>query len=175
MTKERIIKLCVFAIYWLFTLISIIIDFSGWTLFFNLIVFLPITICMTFDFDVPSLFILIIYFAFMIILSLIGTISGIVNNTFAWYSYILMFIEMVCMVGALFLAIHILRNKPRIANLYIIIVTAIYCLAMVADMIIDVARGTKFDFFLFSSNILLYVLICLYFVFRKDKEIQIFK
>lgn len=172
--NKFLIKLILFCVFWAASLISICVNFSFWTLFFELLVYLPVTLCMLINKDVPALLILILYSAFNIILNSISFIAAIVNNTFKVMQIAYIIIVLLYNIGVIVLSISVLRNKPKMNNLYIIILTLAFLMITIIDFI--VSKTYKFyDWVILISNVALPCLTCVYFIYLEEKEREIFK
>ena len=173
--KARLIKLIIFIAFWIITIINIITRFSAFNLILNLLLFLPVTIFIVLDRDVPALLILIIYFVFMCILQVLGVISGIQNKSYQIINYIFSAIIMVYYLGMMLYAVKILSNKGKIPNKYLLICFLVFFICILVSNIIDALNGNNTDWFSFIGTALFEILIITYFVFYDKNDIEIFK
>lgn len=180
--KINIKLLIIFIALYLFNTIELALNFSAGKLILILITIVPMTILMLINTHVPSLFILILFGVFEIILNLLGVYAFFANQSFNVVSLLIIIISVFMYTLIIDDAIRILRNKEKVNKLYLYIIFTVFLIIMLISFIIDIINST-FTFVLFIESLITFLsstlLINLYIVYYLNAtefgELEIFK
>lgn len=179
---KKITILISFILYWLFTILNLIINKGEIATFiFYLCLFFPLTIAIIKEYDVFALFIILLYEVAECFMNLMG-VASILSDFDS--SYIMLcvtqFITSLFAFSMLNSCIKILRNKDNILTWSIIILGSARCLFTLINFIIVLVNkvGTEINVleqvFDLLCNVLFVVAITLYIAFFEKKEIKLF-
>lgn len=171
--KKFLLKFVIFVAFWICYIIQICFNFSFWSLFFSLLVYLPVMLFMLFNKDSFALLILILFFIFYLIMDGIGFVGAIANKQLKVMTVIYVVIAFIYYVGLLVLSIRTLMNKPKIDNLYVIIISCAFMVVSIVNFFFDTISFVNVVLLIENMMFVAYTLV--YFIFLEEKEREIFR
>ena len=139
-----------------------------------LILFLPITIAILLDYDVFSLFVIILYEAAMLIMSIVMLSKGLASKELNTFDTATLFVSAFFSLFLIASAVEYLRNKPHILK----IPCLIFSIGYITMVIISFFQNGVFTFdtfYDFFKNLIVILIFSIYIITFPHVQLQIFK
>ena len=139
-----------------------------------LILFLPVTISILLDYDVFSLFIIILYESAMLIMGIVTLSIGLASKELNGFDIATLFVSTLFSLFLIASAIQYLRNKPHILKIACLIFSVAY-ITMVIISFIQNGEFTFDTFYDFFKNLVTILVFSIYIITFPHVQLKIFK
>lgn len=174
---KKLIFLMLFLGFWILNAIHIFQLETGRELsiaLLYLLIFLPITLSILLDYEVFSLFIIILYEIAMLIMSIVMLSMGLAAKEVGTFDIFVLLIDGLFALFLIAAAIQYLRNKNHTLKIACLIVAIIHLTMVVVSFILngEFIFDTFYDFF---RNVLIILIFSIYIVTFPKMQLKIFK
>ena len=174
---KKIILLILFVAFWVLLAINIFKrdDNKGLALaIFYVVLFMPVTISILFDYKVFALFIIILYEIAMALMGIVMMSIGLARGEYGALDIISLGIQVIYSLFMTACAVQYLRNKPHTLKIPCLILGII----QIAIIITSFALNGEFNFdtyYDFFRNLIIVMIFTIYLVTFPNEELHIFK
>lgn len=177
----KLINKISFVVYWLVMILTIIFEsiekkgVATALLFTQIIVYLPLTICVCFKKSIPGTLILLVYSIFNILFGGISLMSSIMVDEFVLINLLSSISLLVNSIFMFNLSISALRKRAKPANILLYILAPIYIVLNIISFFLFEEKDLLLDILSLLTTIILAVIVSIFYKMVEDEEIVIFK